>query len=108
MGGRGRGPRAGLLPKDDAETEESLYWGKVVNELKSLHTQTIKAENMASKLAQDDKQNDGTPCSRPRRSVRCSAMLTPDYIVDAATIQELQRLHSQYDDLLTIYQGVEK
>ncbi|KAI5797487.1 SGF29 tudor-like domain-containing protein [Peziza echinospora] len=60
MGGRGRGPRAGLLPKDDAETqEESLYWGKVVNELKSLHTQTIKAENMASKLAQDDKQNDG-------------------------------------------------
>ena len=60
MGGRGRGPRASLLPKEDVETqEESLFWGKVVNELKSLHTQSIKVDNLSSKIAQEDKLGEG-------------------------------------------------
>jgi len=58
MGGRNR-PRAGVQ-KDDADShEESIIWTKIVNELKNLHTLSIKVDNAEAKIAQEERNAEG-------------------------------------------------
>lgn len=58
MGGRNR-PRV-APPKEEIDShEESLYWGKIVNELKNLHSLSIKVDNLEAKITQEEKNAEG-------------------------------------------------
>ncbi|RPB22679.1 hypothetical protein L211DRAFT_788273 [Terfezia boudieri ATCC MYA-4762] len=83
MGGRNR-PRAGVQ-KDDADShEESIIWTKIVNELKNLHTLSIKVDNAEAKITQEERN------------------------AEDPTSQELSRLLAQYSDLLELVESLEK
>lgn len=49
-----------MPPKEDVDIhEENLYWGKVVNELKQLHSLSIKVYNLEAKITQEEKNSEG-------------------------------------------------
>ena len=58
MGGRNR-PRAGVQKDDAGSHEESIIWTKIVNELKSLHTLSIKVDNAEAKITQEERNVEG-------------------------------------------------
>ena len=54
MAARSR-PRAGLAKELEPEShEESLCWRKVQNELKNLHTLSIKVDNLGNRIAMEE------------------------------------------------------
>ena len=46
--------------KEDVDShEEAVYWTKIVNELKQLHTLSIKVDNLEAKITQEEKTSEG-------------------------------------------------
>ena len=56
-----------MPPKEDVDShEEAVYWTKIVNELKQLHTLSIKVDNLEAKITQEEKIPVPTPIDMQR------------------------------------------